>query len=190
MLGWEQTIDKLNGSQVNISQKGLVTIKIKDTKGAIDTVRLKLGDSLAPLNFLDTKTIHFTPYGVDIRGPQGETLCMRSKERVATIPIRDLPGYQDGHQLVSVWESITGHRAPKLPSSLSSLPDATSTGRKIPTKVPEDVETLKPNAVDALWLLNEYLNHVLPNGGRFWNGDKATYPRRKGTDVGTDTYLR
>jgi hypothetical protein len=34
-----------------------------------------------------------------------------------------------------------------------------------------------PQQDDALWLLNEYLNLYFPNGGDFWTGDKASFPK-------------
>ena len=109
----------MDGRPVNINQFGLLTIKLKDCSEKVDTIQLKLGPSLAPLSFLDIRTIHFTADGIDIRDQSGLTLHLRNKRKKATILVEDLLAYGHGKKLVVLWEGVTGLVAPKY----SATPD-------------------------------------------------------------------
>ena len=187
------SLDCLNGSLVHISQRGLVTIKYRKAEGDPNTIQIKMGPSVAPLGYLDSRTIHFIPYGIDIRDHQGVTLFLRGKQQSATLPVSKLVHYTSGGKLISLWEEITGLVAPssiistRLPVQ-PHLPAVEKTGHPIPTKMPGPEELNKPpSEEDALWLLNEYLNQYFPKGGKFWVGNQEDFP--KGTGDG-DRFIR
>ncbi|RYP42686.1 hypothetical protein DL767_000055 [Monosporascus sp. MG133] len=165
LLGDVPRVEELDGHRVNVNQHGLVTIKYRKQGASTVTIQIKLGSSVVPRSYLDGRTVHFTPNSVDIRNQQGVTLHTRGKAKQATIPVADLPAMVMAGNL-----SISGSRSPAwgLPvSSLSLL-------------IKED----------ALWLLNEYLNQELPEGGDFWTGEKENFPMRPESAIGSDTFLQ
>ena len=180
------SLDCLNGSLVHITQRGEVTIKYQKAEGDLNTIRIKMGPSVAPLGYLDSRTIHFIPDGIDIRDHQGVTLFLRGKRQSATLPLLKLADYASGSKLISLWEEITGLVAP--PNIISTrvseqlhLPAVEKKGRPIPTKMPGPEELNNPpSEEDALWLLNEYLNQYFPEGGKFWAGSQEYFPKGTG----------
>jgi hypothetical protein len=174
-------VDSLDGSNAPINQNGNLRFKYRHENGHSDTIQIYVGLSLVPLGPEDNRTIHFTPAGIDIRDASGETLY--SKENTATLPVGDFRKYGDGEKLVSLWEAITGLTAPAT-APFGFVPPqnphyrVTKRGSGIPHKMPTSEELAHPPLPgDALWLLNEYLNHYFPDGGKFWTGTTEFFPK-------------
>ncbi|RYP40251.1 hypothetical protein DL768_010662 [Monosporascus sp. mg162] len=172
------------------NQHGLVTIKYRQQGASTVTIQIKLGSSVVPRSYLDGRTVHLTQNGVDIRNKQGVVLHTRGKAKQATIPVADLPAYGHGSELVNLWVAITGLEAPSLVSISVNQSVDVGRGWPIPSKMPKPEDLTKPGEEDALWLLNEYLNQELPEGGDFWTGEKENFPMRPESAVGSYTFLQ
>lgn len=178
----------LDGSPVHINQDGLITIKYRyDTR--IKTIQIKFGSSVIPQNYLDLRTIHFTESGIDIRNSQGTTLYANGNPKAATITRDSFSGYASGTDIKTVWGDVTGLCSSSLTFAAVGRPPKATLGRPIPSKMPSTKTTPVLSEHDALWLLDKFLYEVLPAGGDFWTGDKASYPMRPDSAVGTDDFL-
>jgi len=199
----EYPVEGLNGKEIRINQQGRLAFRVVQPHGQRHTINMKLGhlSPLVPLGPDDRRTIHFTESGIDIRNPQGDTFLLnRQKGKVVTFPVSEISSYGCGSDLVAIWERITRRGHPKSAGNpgmsswenreASVLADhpprvgptntlaAEKKGHSIPLKVPKaGVPKEPPKADDALWLLNEYLNQYFPDGGYFWTGDKASFPK-------------
>ncbi|KAM0297466.1 hypothetical protein ACHAPM_009594 [Fusarium culmorum] len=194
-IGSTLTLDlnQIDGHKVEVSQRGLLRLRYKSIDDRIVTVDFKLGPSVAPLERDDTRTIHFTELGIDLRSPTGFTLRVPAYNSACTLPLSVLNSRESGHAFVSLWKTIRDRDATMAASLDSSGAAATDTseypealcaspigekGAKPPNKRPGTIQP--PNWNDALWLLGRYIDLRLPRGGDFWTGKKDDFSQ--GTD--------
>lgn len=177
-------IEHLDGSVVHINSHGLITLKVLRNKDNIQTLQLKTGSSLAPRTYLDTRTIHFTALGIDIRDQAGKTLYLREKDRGATILTSEFPRYLCGNVLADTHRELT-KSASTFPLISQHKPTFEShitrpKGLSFPNKLTEAYESSPPKENDALWLLNQYLNQYFAEGGTYWAGNLLDFPKGTG----------
>ncbi|OAA61274.1 hypothetical protein SPI_05298 [Niveomyces insectorum RCEF 264] len=169
---------QLDGSKVNINQKGDMRLRVWSADGHEHLIATYIGHLAAPVHPDDFRTIHFTPHGVDLRNPQGISLCPRTNDLrddiavAPTFPISRLKRLEGGKELSLIWKQIRG---------IEPLQSDAPKGNPIPKRAPENLESIRPLALnDALWLLDQYLDEYFPDGGEIWLGEKRYFP--KGTD--------
>lgn len=180
-------LHELDGSQVNINQKGQMTFRVQLPQSQECAVSVGVDQPSAPLYAEDIRTIHFTSAGVEIRTSNGEVLCPRGNEihgslledqAFPTFPKSRLQSLEGGKELLSVWKQLIGNTLQEKPVYVE--PDI-ARGEPIPKSVPRGLTREKPlYEGDALWLLDQYLGQYFPDGGDIWLRDKDHFPQ--GTD--------
>lgn len=110
----------LDGSKIRVSDHGEIQIRYYRSEGSLEVEKLtwKSGPSLIPAGPEDTRTIHFTTEGIDIRNAAGETIYLRTRRpsnSKATFPKSVFTTYTIGGRLLKLWEEVT-----RLRQSLST----------------------------------------------------------------------
>lgn len=185
-------LQSIDGHDVEVSQRGQLRLKCKLRDGSMISRDIKLGPSIAPLERDDTRTIHFTDSGIDLRTAAGFTLRVPVHNSECTLPLSVMGNRQNGQDFLSLWKavrretvsspfplssSIFASEESRYPAELCLSPNGRQ-GSRPPTKRPEMIQPLGHN--DALWLLKQFVDMRLPYGGDFWTGSKDDFPQ--GTD--------
>lgn len=105
----------LNGSNIRISPHGEVQIRYypSESPAKVEKLTWKSGPSLIPDGPGDTRTIHFTAEGTDIRNAAGETIYLQTRRpsnSKATFPRSTFRTYTIGEKLFALWEQVTRQR--------------------------------------------------------------------------------
>ncbi|CAG7561041.1 unnamed protein product [Fusarium equiseti] len=185
-------LQSIDGHDVEVSQRGQLRLKYKLGDGPIISRDIKLGPSIAPLERDDTRTIHFTELGIDLRTAAGFTLRVPVHNSECTLPLSVMGNRQNGQDFLSLWKAVRGETVSspfplsssvfaseesRYPAELCLSPNGKQ-GSMPPTKRPGMIQPLGHN--DALWLLKQFVDMRLPHGGDFWTGSKDDFPQ--GTD--------
>ena len=140
-------VESLNGGVANNNQHGLLTIKHRNAEDNDDRIQIKMGLSVAPRNFTETRTLQFSADRIDIRDSWGTTLNLRDKQDNATIPLSSFADRGNGDKLAFIRERNTGRRALTSVASRTPLilPGSTQrVGLPIPTKRPTPSQVNPP----------------------------------------------
>jgi hypothetical protein len=175
---------ELDGSEVRVNQRGDMRLRVLSHDNSEKTIGIALGSLAAPLHSDDFRTVHITPEGIEIQTSHSEVLpsrivTNRDEYRVVsggpTISMSQLRKIltHDAQDLFKICECLNNKTSGASAASTRLSP---TIGKPIQKRVPENLESIRPLAVDdALWLLDQFLDEYFPHGGDIWLGDKEHF---------------
>ncbi|KAK7928004.1 hypothetical protein PG985_005002 [Apiospora marii] len=124
----------------------------------------------------DIRAINFTKHGIDIVDGVGKTLrpSHRGVESPATIPRNTFLACENGEELLELWRQVVTclgldvSELATIEENVVEWPEPKGLDRiKANSKHENPKQNIPPNQMDALWLLEQFLNERFPAGGVF-----------------------
>jgi hypothetical protein len=176
------------GVRLYVSLSGTLTV-CGEIQGIQRQARIK-HKAIAVKTWLDKRTIDVKADYINVLDENGDSLHTVSRALCKSKDLYALWDFMLGFDHATV---STGIVVPQYPDSSttesSTEADGVSSGTDVSqvkklgkpplrqNQLGSRTQNSPPEMIDALWLLNEFVNERFPSGGLFWTGDPALFPK-------------
>jgi hypothetical protein len=179
---------QIRGIRVHVSLSGTLTV-CGEVHGIQKQARIK-HKAIAVKTWLDKRTIDVKAKRIDVMDGNGHKLHTVSRNSCKSKDLCALWDFMLGldHTAVSSGAMVAHDTDSHHTVSSTEVDDDVSLGMNLVQRKESGKPPLKqnqigsrtqnspPKRVDALWLLNQFVNERFPSGGLFWTGDPTVFP--------------